>query len=183
MDFRMDLDPTDNNSEAGPSWSKALSQQPEASTSAMTILPIFPPPPPPSTNAPAFSAAQDLIGLFQLQTAYDKYVKPHVLPVDQWQTAQGGNTDKGKGKEKEPEDVDMPMDAASPNDPSSTEGKKRKKESSYRHLIRAVVGMYLLILLSDIFVCHCYVSLIHITRRETLDEKGYIFGRHHLRSA
>lgn len=142
MDFRMDLDPVDNNAEAGPSTGRSHSQQPEASTSSMTIPPVFLPPPPHSIRSPPFSAAHDLIGRFQLQVAYDKYVKPNVLPVDQWQTSDGGNLDKGKGREKDAEDADLNMDAGSPNDPSGNESKKRKKESSYKHLIKAVVGKH-----------------------------------------
>jgi hypothetical protein len=102
------------------------------------------------------------LGHFQLQAAYDKYVKPHALPVDRWQAADGVNVDKGKGREKDGADADVNMEAVSPSDPSgnSEEGKKRKKESSYRHLIKAVVGTYLPTLSLDMFpsfgMCHLH---------------------------
>ena len=93
-------------------------------------------------------------------------MKPHVLPVDQWQTSEGGSPGKGKGREKDAADADVNMDAASPSDPSGNNAevaKKRKKESNYRHLIKSIVGTYLLISFANLFICLYYVLLTRIS--------------------
>lgn len=115
---------------------------------------------------PSFSASQDLLGLFQLQGVYDKYVKPHAVPVDQWQTQPKPMPDKGKGKERDEGEMDVDMDADATNDlnpdESSKDSKKRKKEGTYKHLIKAIVGMYLRFQ-QEPFHCLKCVAHTHLT--------------------
>ncbi|KAI0683399.1 hypothetical protein BC835DRAFT_1395355 [Cytidiella melzeri] len=101
---------------------------------------------------PYFDSTQDLLSRFELLAAYDKYVRPHSLPVG----ATGGNqesmlsaADKGKGKELEmpPRDVPSPTPqtpgAGADGDDEETQGKGEKKwKTNYKHLIKCVPGKH-----------------------------------------
>ena len=80
-------------------------------------------------------STQDLLAVFNLHPAYDKYVRPHVRPVAEPSSA------KGKGKEKEVPTTDAGRQDRDVEDEEG--GEKKKKKDSYRHLIKRTPGLHL----------------------------------------
>lgn len=90
------------------------------------------------------TSTQDLLARFHLIPAYDKYVRPHIAPLDATAATPHDNnpttptTDKGKGKEREKErekDKDQDED-------DEDGGATKKKKDTYKHLIKGVPGAY-----------------------------------------
>ena len=118
-------------------------------------------PPPPRQH---LAATQDLLARFHLLSAYDRYVRPFVLPGDdpavqqaphQQQeggdgagaTVTGTSLDKGKARAREVSGTNAPSEAdhadggdADDDDAPGAKGEKKKK-NSYKHLIKGVPGM------------------------------------------
>ncbi|TFK20300.1 hypothetical protein FA15DRAFT_682613 [Coprinopsis marcescibilis] len=97
-------------------------------------------------------SSQDLLARLNLHPAYDRYVRPAVLPGDEVGVGATGTPspgDKGKGKEV---DVDMsdvggggrpPHGLGEGDDDDGPGGKKEKKgKNSYRHLIKGMPGKH-----------------------------------------
>ncbi|KAF8512259.1 hypothetical protein JB92DRAFT_2929266 [Gautieria morchelliformis] len=95
---------------------------------------IFAPPQPLPRPKQHLHSTQDLLSVFNLHPAYDKYVRPHVHPI--------GDPDPGKGKGKEKEVSSG--DASRQNREADEEdgGEKKKKKDSYRHLIKHTPGKH-----------------------------------------
>lgn len=118
-------------------------------------------PPPPRQH---LAATQDLLARFHLLPAYDRYVRPFVLPGDDpalqqvpHQQQEGGDgagatitgtsLDKGKARAREGSGANVPSEAdhadggdADDDDAPGAKGEKKKK-NSYKHLIKGVPGM------------------------------------------
>ncbi|KAF9496741.1 hypothetical protein BDN71DRAFT_1388786, partial [Pleurotus eryngii] len=105
---------------------------------------------------PTFShlrCTQDLLGRFQLHSAYDKYVRafaaPHDTTSDALNSASGGALDKGKGRERDPL-ATTPATGATPGpdahdgDDDDAGGSKadKKKKNNYKHLIKDIPGKH-----------------------------------------
>lgn len=151
-----------------------MAEQPSSSSSSWpggAPVPVVfraqtPPPRPPQL----LRSDQDLLDAFGLHAAYDKYVRPHIKPLDQQDTPPHPQSalDKGKGRLLDSlgtgagasgagaglggRQVSMGP-VAGPSAPIKTEpgadgdedglgGKKKKKEQSYRHLIRHLPGKH-----------------------------------------
>ena len=123
---------------------------------------------PPPSRPPLFDSRQDLLSRFQLLSAYDRHVRPHIHSI-----AGGGRPssppsspvesgpgplashpplDKGKGKEVNTE-YDLPASTPTPgvvgatdggdgDDNENTEKGEKKAKNSYRHLIKGIPGEY-----------------------------------------
>jgi hypothetical protein len=104
----------------------------------------------PPENQSYFTSTDDLISTFNLQAAYDKYVRPLTTPV----TGSGVGHDhgsisdvkpsstvdvKGKGKEVPPPATPA-ADGQDDDDEGGKKGDKKKKNNNYRHLIRNIPG-------------------------------------------
>ncbi|EAU85614.2 hypothetical protein CC1G_06327 [Coprinopsis cinerea okayama7 len=113
-----------------------------------------PVPPPPKLH---LECTQDLLARFNLHSAYDRYVRPAVLPGNETGVGAGGPQtpgSKGKGKEV---DVNMaeggmntglggghPHGGAGEADDDDGPGGKgeKKKKNSYKHLIKGLPGKH-----------------------------------------
>ena len=108
-------------------------------------------PPPPKQH---LASTQDLLSRFHLLPAYNKYVRPSLLPgVDPSNdglppstpgaSATPGTLGKGKGKEA---DMDL-GDGGDGDDDDVTGGKgEKKKKNTYKHLIKGIPGVLLFLL-------------------------------------
>ncbi|KAF9485212.1 hypothetical protein BDN70DRAFT_903279 [Pholiota conissans] len=127
---------------------------------------LFLPPPLPPPPPQHLAATQDLLARFNLLSAYDRYVRPFVLPGDdpalqsasitQQQQGHDGavatpsasGLDKGKGRERDGMAVSTPADAdhadAGDGDDDDAPGAKgeKKKKNSYKHLIKGIPGKH-----------------------------------------
>lgn len=113
-------------------------------------------PPPPRQH---LAATQDLLARFNLLSAYDRYVRPPVLPGDDPSIPSnpdgavptpGPSVDKGKGKERDGNSAPTPAAEGHGHDGDEDEavGKgEKKKKNTYKHLIKGVPGT-----LSSIFL-------------------------------
>lgn len=118
-----------------------------------------------STSPAALRSTQDLISRFQLLSAYDRYVRPHIVPFPSDGSLLSASTPApsgfdgnpsqpsiasrvgNKGKEKEPDGgvpatPDGAASGAAAGDDDDEDGEKgsKKKKNSYRHLIKGVPG-------------------------------------------
>lgn len=127
----------------------------------LIIITIAKGPPPPKQH---LASTQDLLSRFHLLPAYNKYVRPSLLPgtdpsnegalpstLDASITP--GTLDKGKGKEvvhgnavtmgNTPVDMDL-GDGGDGDDDDAAGGKgEKKKKNTYKHLIKGVPGVLL----------------------------------------
>lgn len=106
-------------------------------------------PPPPKQH---LAATQDLLARFNLLFAYDRYVRPTVLPGDDpsipsnpdgAMPTPGPSADKGKGKERDANSAPTPAAEGQGHDGDEDEavGKgEKKKKNTYKHLIKGVPG-------------------------------------------
>jgi hypothetical protein len=79
----------------------------------------------PKQHLSPLSSSQDLLSRFSLLDAYQKHVLPNVTPM----------SPSLKGKEKEiVMDADVVME-------DEKEKKRKKREGSYKHLIRGIIGI------------------------------------------
>ena len=121
-------------------------------------------PPPPKQH---LASTQDLILRLQLLPAYDKYVRPHIVPqgtsnlpdassssnlnLDGVNTAMNtpaasgfvlpGHVDKGKGREVPMPEGDVEMQDGHDGDDEEGKGEKKKK-NNYKHLIKGIPGKF-----------------------------------------
>jgi hypothetical protein len=116
-------------------------------------------PPPPKQH---LASTQDLLSRFHLLPAYNKYVRPSLLPgadpsndgpPPSSPSAMPGTLGKGKGKEvvhgnavtagNTPADMDL-GDGGDGDDDDATGGKgEKKKKNTYKHLIKGIPGVLL----------------------------------------
>ncbi|KAF5327041.1 hypothetical protein D9619_004876 [Psilocybe cf. subviscida] len=100
------------------------------------------------------AATQDLLARFNLLSAYDRYVRPPVLPGDDPSIPNnpdgavptpGPGVDKGKGKERDGNSAPTPAAEGHGHDGDEDEavGKgEKKKKNTYKHLIKGVPGKH-----------------------------------------
>ncbi|TFK40414.1 hypothetical protein BDQ12DRAFT_721855 [Crucibulum laeve] len=161
------------NAIAGPSNIHAFSSassQPAASSSVphlSPLLPLFLPPSGPPPPKQHLASTQDLLGQFNLHSAYDKYVRPFTTPGNDpaldglLPTTPGGpgisNTsggvDKGKGRELLDTSSGAVGQGQTPGAMGGGEGDgddddgpggkgEKKKKNTYKHLIKGVPGKH-----------------------------------------
>lgn len=80
-------------------------------------------------------STKDLLAVFNLHSAYDKYVRPHVRAI--------GDPDPGKGKGKEKEVPSGDATHHQTREGEEEDAEKKKKKDSYRHLIKRTPGPFL----------------------------------------
>jgi len=96
---------------------------------------VFPAPQPLPRPKQHLHSTQDLLAVFNLHPAYDKYVRPHVHPLVEPDSVKG----KGKGKEVLPSPlINHGRDA----EEEGGGGEKKKKRDSYKHLIKRAPGKH-----------------------------------------
>jgi hypothetical protein len=115
---------------------------------------LFLPPPLPPPPKQHLAATQDLLARFNLLFAYDRYVRPTVLPgddpsipsnADGAMPTPGPSADKGKGKERDANSAPTPAAEGQGHDGDEDEavGKgEKKKKNTYKHLIKGVPGKH-----------------------------------------
>ncbi|KAF8806988.1 hypothetical protein BYT27DRAFT_7101295 [Phlegmacium glaucopus] len=135
------------------------STAPHSSVPPLLFLPPLGPPPPKQHLA----STQDLLSRFHLLPAYNKYVRPSLLPGTDPSNEGAppstpdasitpGTLDKGKGKEvvhgnvatmgNTPVDMDL-GDGGDGDDDDAAGGKgEKKKKNTYKHLIKGVPGKH-----------------------------------------
>jgi len=158
------------NAVAGPStFNSTVPPSPSAMPHSLSSTAPFVPPllflPPPGLPPPTqhLASTQDLLSRFHLLPAYNKYVRPPLLPGTD-PSKEGappstpgasitpGTLDKGKGKEvihgnavtmgNTPADMD-PGDGGDGDDDDTAGGKgEKKKKNSYKHLIKGIPGKH-----------------------------------------
>ncbi|THH21255.1 hypothetical protein EW146_g241 [Bondarzewia mesenterica] len=142
VDFPMSSAPnTQENAIAGPS-------------SYPDIPFLYLPPPVAPQPPPLLTSTQDLLSRFHLQSAYDKFVRPLVPPVDGQSSnhpptpapiTNAAPQDKGKGRERD-SGTPTPTNAPTPGVPpdgDEEEGKDgKKKKNTYKHLIKGIPGRH-----------------------------------------
>ena len=109
-------------------------------------------PPPPRQH---LESTQDLLARFHLHSAYDRYVRPSVLPGNEAGSSGAGaglgmaSGDKGKGKEVDMDGGDGAANVGSEALPGGGEGEEddgaagkgeKKMKNSYKHLIKGLPG-------------------------------------------
>ncbi|KAL1706818.1 hypothetical protein EV121DRAFT_268995 [Schizophyllum commune] len=134
------------NAEAGPSSPREVQPEPR--------LHLWPPRPP----QPVYlRSTDDLLSRFQLYPAYDKWVRPYVIPLDpnnpdQPLPSAGASDNKGKARD-DMMDVDVPNPPLSAGATSLSESAKKeaadeamkeekKRKNNYRHLIKGLPGKH-----------------------------------------
>ncbi|KAF8525850.1 hypothetical protein BU17DRAFT_62411 [Hysterangium stoloniferum] len=96
---------------------------------------IFPAPQPFPRPKQHLHSTQDLLSVFNLHPAYDKYVRPHVRPLLEPDSIKG----KGKGKEVLPSPL---INHERDVEEEGGGGEKKKKRESYKHLIKRAPGKH-----------------------------------------
>ena len=146
----------DNNSVAGPS-------------NIAPHLEFYLPPPAPQSKPTHLRSTEDLIARFSLLPAYNKYVRPHAVPVDgPDHSPTPGGIDKGKGKEKEFATA-TPDDGQDGDDDEGGKGDKKKK-NNYKHLVKGVPGMKHA---RSVLCQSCYLTLV-ISGKHSMKKDDYL---------
>lgn len=162
------------NAVAGPSRSSSplvssVLAPPSSSPHPAAAIPLFLPPPGQSVvqikfcwifSDPFYStvgppqpkqhlvSTQDLLSRFNLVSAYDRYVRPFVIPGNEdagEQPLTPGGVDKGKGRELPPNTSPVQGREQSPpggdgDDEDGTGRGDKKKKNNYKHLIKGIYG-------------------------------------------
>ncbi|KAF6759958.1 hypothetical protein DFP72DRAFT_805918 [Ephemerocybe angulata] len=118
-------------------------------------LGFFLPPPAPPPPKQYLASTQDLLARFHLLSAYDRYVRPSVLPGNDATSGVGAGTllaggDKGKGKEVEMDGGDgghtgsevLPRAGDGEEEEGPGVKGEKKMKNSYKHLIKGLPGKH-----------------------------------------